>query len=182
ATISITLLRCVGWLSRGDLRERRGHAGPALETPSAQCPGRATFRYCLVPLDGAGGVAEAMPSVREFLSPVRIARGDGAPRSFLTVEPSDPGVVLSALRAGPDGALVVRLVQAGAHLAEARLRFARPVVDSRPVDLREGVPDLGNTGFDVMRTAAPLELCPDGSAIARLAPYEIGTWVVTLAS
>ena len=182
ATISITLLRCVGWLSRGDLRERRGHAGPALETPSAQCPGRATFRYCLVPLDGAGGVAEAMPSVREFLSPVRIARGDGAPLSFLTMEPSDPGVVLSALRAGPDGALVVRLVQAGAHLAEARLRFARPVVDSRPVDLREGVPDLGNTGFDVMRTAAPLELRPDGSAIARLAPYEIGTWVVTLAS
>ncbi len=34
-TIAITLLRATGWLSRGDMPERRGHAGPALETPSA---------------------------------------------------------------------------------------------------------------------------------------------------
>ncbi|MBA7709185.1 hypothetical protein ES703_118097 [subsurface metagenome] len=39
--IAITLLRCVGWLSRGDLATRTGIrsaiAGPPLHTPGAQC-------------------------------------------------------------------------------------------------------------------------------------------------
>ena len=34
-TILLTLLRCVGWLSRGDLKMRRGDAGPEFETPDA---------------------------------------------------------------------------------------------------------------------------------------------------
>ena len=34
-----TLLRAVGWLSRGDLALRPGDAGPALPTPGAQVPG-----------------------------------------------------------------------------------------------------------------------------------------------
>ncbi|CAG0968476.1 hypothetical protein ANRL3_01339, partial [Anaerolineae bacterium] len=32
-TLALTLLRCVGWLSRDDLSTRRDHAGPAMETP-----------------------------------------------------------------------------------------------------------------------------------------------------
>ena len=51
---------------------------------------------------------------------------------------------------------------------------------ARAVDLREGDAALGNTGLEVIRTAAPLELA-DGTAQATLAPYEIGTWAVTLA-
>ena len=34
--IAITLLRCVEWLSRGDIPERPAHAGPFLPTPGAQ--------------------------------------------------------------------------------------------------------------------------------------------------
>ena len=34
--IALTLLRCVGWLSREDMHCRRGHAGPELPTPEAQ--------------------------------------------------------------------------------------------------------------------------------------------------
>jgi alpha-mannosidase len=34
--IAVTLLRCVGWLSRSDFPERPMHAGPAEETPGAQ--------------------------------------------------------------------------------------------------------------------------------------------------
>ena len=45
--IALTLLRCVGWLSRSDLSTRRGHAGPELATPEAQCPGTHTFEYAL---------------------------------------------------------------------------------------------------------------------------------------
>ena len=42
-TVALTLLRCVGWLSRDDMHCRRGHAGPGLPTPGAQCLGTHTF-------------------------------------------------------------------------------------------------------------------------------------------
>ena len=34
-SLAVTLLRAVGWLSRGDLRLRPGDAGPGLATPGA---------------------------------------------------------------------------------------------------------------------------------------------------
>ncbi len=43
--LALTLLRCVGWLSRDDLATRPGGAGPAVETPEAQCLGRHDFEY-----------------------------------------------------------------------------------------------------------------------------------------
>jgi alpha-mannosidase len=182
ATIAVTLLRAVGWLSRGDLRERRGHAGPALETPTAQCPGPQRFRYCVVPLTADRSLGRAVPIVREFLSPVWTARGDGAPRTYLriTADPDDALVQLTALRSGPDGTIVLRLASLSSEPAAATLHAHRPIRGARAVDLREGWGDLGNTGLEVVRTAAPLELLADGSAVARLAPYEIGTWAVTL--
>jgi mannosylglycerate hydrolase len=50
--IALTLLRCVGWLSRDDLPVRRGHAGPGFETPEAQMLGKWTFEYALIPHAG----------------------------------------------------------------------------------------------------------------------------------
>ena len=44
----------------------------------------------------------------------------------------------------------------------------------------EGEPGLGNTGLDVVRTAAPLDVAGP-TATVRLQPYEIGTWLVRLA-
>jgi membrane-associated phospholipid phosphatase len=178
-TIAITLLRAVGWLSRGDMPERRGHAGPALETPSAQCIGERVYRYCVVPFGPEMTLALAAREVREFLTPVRVVRGEGTPRRFLELA-RDSAVQVSALRAGPDGTLVLRLVNPRGSEAEAPLRFARPVRDARPVDLREGDVSLGNTGLDVIRTAAPPEITADGLRV-RLAPYEIGTYLVSLA-
>ncbi len=46
-SLSLTLLRCVGWLSRDDLRTRGGGAGPAFATPEAQCQGINSFEYSL---------------------------------------------------------------------------------------------------------------------------------------
>lgn len=46
--IALTLLRCVGWLSRDDFQTRRGHAGPATETPGAQLPGKWAFDYSIL--------------------------------------------------------------------------------------------------------------------------------------
>ena len=53
ATVQLTLLRCVGWLSRDDLPTRRHtNAGPTMATPEAQCPGEHRFRYALLPFVG----------------------------------------------------------------------------------------------------------------------------------
>jgi len=51
-TIALTLLRCVGWLSRGDLEYREGNAGPSFPTPEAQCLGEHIFYYALIPHQG----------------------------------------------------------------------------------------------------------------------------------
>jgi hypothetical protein len=88
-------------------------------------------------------------------------------------------LALSALRAGPDGALVVRIANPQREEISGTLRFDRPIRGARSVDLREGDLGLGNTGLDVIRTAAPLEVDGDVARVT-LQPYEIGTWVVQL--
>jgi 2-O-(6-phospho-alpha-D-mannosyl)-D-glycerate hydrolase len=179
-TIAITLLRAVGFLSRGDLPERRGHAGPELATPSAQCIGSRAYRYALVPLDERTDVTRAARSVHEWLSPPRVLSGDGRSRTFVYfVDPATP-LVLTALRAGPEGALVLRLANPHREEVSGELLFDRAIRTSRPVDLREGDLRLGNNGLDVIRTAAPLDIDGDLARV-RLQPYEIGTWVVQLA-
>jgi membrane-associated phospholipid phosphatase len=179
-TIAITLLRAVGFLSRGDLPERRGHAGPELATPSAQCIGPGTYRYTVIPLDDATDLTRAARSVREWLSPPLVITGDGRARSFVSfTDPATP-LVLSALRAGPEGTLVVRLANPQREEAFGTLLFDRAIRASRPVDLREGDLGLGNTGLDIIRTAGPLDVDED-RARAHLQPYEIGTWIVQLA-
>jgi alpha-mannosidase len=105
AEIALTLLRCVGWLSRDDFSTRKGHAGPATETPGAQLPGKWTFNYAILPHAGdwqaAAGLAYA------FESPLRAAatgihNGNlPAGSSFVTVEPL--AFVVSAVRESQDG-------------------------------------------------------------------------------
>ena len=179
-TIAVTLVRATGWLSRGDMPERRGHAGPALETPGAQCIGERTYRYCVVPLHGDMTLALAAREVREFLSPARLVRGDRPVGPLVEIE-RDTSVQLSALRSGPDGAVVLRVFAPRGDDANATIRFARPVRDARAIDLREGDTTLGNTGFDVIRTAAPPDVV-DGALRLSLKAYEIGTYLVTFAS
>ena len=48
AGLELTLLRGVEWLSRDDLKTRKGHAGPALRTPEAQELGKHRFELSLI--------------------------------------------------------------------------------------------------------------------------------------
>ncbi|GKX28226.1 alpha-mannosidase [Vallitalea longa] len=43
--VRLTLLRCVGWLSRTDLLTRKGNGGWTIETKDSQCIGRHEFNY-----------------------------------------------------------------------------------------------------------------------------------------
>ncbi len=177
-SIAITLLRATGWLSRGDLPERRGHAGQALETPSAQVIGARTYRYCVVTMSQAVTLALAAREVREFLTPARVVRGGDVIGPLLSL-PRASLLQISAVRAGPDGALVVRVFNPRGGEETATLRFARPIRDARAVDLREGDAGLGNTGLDVIRTAAPPVVRGDALDV-RLLAFEIGTYLITL--
>jgi alpha-mannosidase len=111
--IALTLLRCVGWLSRGDLTTRQGEAGPSIPTPGAQMQGCHTFEYSVIP--HAGGWEQAMHQAHWFAKPLR-AHWTGlhagplkAEMSFVAVSPST--LILSAVkRAEDNGAdVVVRL-------------------------------------------------------------------------
>lgn len=179
SAVAFTLLRAMGWLSRDDIPERRGDAGPRIETPSAQTLGDLVLRYCVVPLTDDVRLPDAARTIREFLSPAWLATGAGEQRSFCALL-GDAAVALSSVRARTDDRVIVRLVNPTKAVARTTLRFARPVTEARTVDLREGDTGLGNTGLDVVRTAAPLEL-HDGSATATLEGFEIGTWEIEFA-
>ncbi len=73
ATLSLTLLRCVGYLSRVDLSCRRGNAGWPLPTPEAQCRGRHTFESALA-IQAESDMESIPREARLFLTPPIVAR------------------------------------------------------------------------------------------------------------
>lgn len=133
-----------------------------------------------MPLPAELSAADAYRAVRSFLSPPVVARGGGRARTLLRVTTTALADV-TAVRSGPDGRVVLRIASLSKEPAEVRIAMERPIRGASSVDLREGWGDTGNTGLDVIRTAAPLEVHADGTATARLAPYEIGTWTVDAA-
>jgi mannosylglycerate hydrolase len=114
-TVALTLLRCVGWLSRDDYVTRPYHAGPKLPTPEAQCPGAHIFRYAIIPHIGSWEDAEVWRDAHNFVAPLRCAttpfRDSGRPAgrmSWISIEPTSL-VVTAVKKAEADDALIVRL-------------------------------------------------------------------------
>jgi mannosylglycerate hydrolase len=111
--LALTLLRCVGWLSRDDLSTRRGGAGPQLPVPGAQCHGDHVFEYA-VEL-GAPSDAELLRRSQDY----RFDFVEGAPGVKLEspLGPVEGDLVFSALKAAEDGdGVVLRLFDAGERL------------------------------------------------------------------
>jgi alpha-mannosidase len=68
--IAITLLRCIGWLSRDDIATRKGHAGPmGVSTPGAQMLGKHAFDYSIIP--GDSHWQDAIPHAFSFNTPLQ---------------------------------------------------------------------------------------------------------------
>jgi 2-O-(6-phospho-alpha-D-mannosyl)-D-glycerate hydrolase len=142
--VAVTLLRCVGDLSRNDLTTRRGHAGPGLRTPGAQCQGRREFRFAFVPRGTPPSARELFATARSFLSPPRLvaaSAGSGGlpPRhSFLRMESEPPGAVLSACKVADDGqGVVLRVFNSGAGRTRVRLHLPEGITRGRLADLAE---------------------------------------------
>lgn len=111
--IALTLLRCVGWLSRDDLSTRPGWAGPGLLTPEAQCPGTHSFEYALA-LVGNVGDAELVRVSHDYRFEL-VAGPRGVPsQGPLKLEGS--GFCLGALKGAEDGdGCILRVYNPAAH-------------------------------------------------------------------
>jgi mannosylglycerate hydrolase len=130
--IAVTLLRCVGDLSRDDLDTRpHGHAGPGLPTPGAQCHGVHGFTLAFEPLAEPAAASALYAAAAAVASPPHMAladtSGSGIPSSadMLEVSSLDSAVVLSALKKSDErDAVTVRVFNPSA--APARLRLTLP--------------------------------------------------------
>jgi mannosylglycerate hydrolase len=108
--LALTLLRCVGWLSRDDLSTRRGSAGPRLQAPGAQCHGEHVFEYALEL--GEPSDAELLRRSQDY----RFDFAQGAPGVELDHPAPRLGgdAVFSALKGAEDGnGVVLRAYNAG---------------------------------------------------------------------
>ena len=144
--VALTLLRCVGWLSRDDMHCRRGHAGPGLPAPEAQCPGRHVFQYSLVPYTGAHArfEQEARAQAEAFRAPLRaVATGaHSGPlppvASIVQVEP--PAFALTAIKQ-PEARSLPGLIVRGVNMSDQpitiRLRPWRAFTQVARVNLNE---------------------------------------------
>jgi len=138
STLLLTMLRCVGWLSRSDLASRSGGAGPELETPDAQEQGVHRFEFALTTYVGGYLGAGLMGRAASYAY---------APRMFAsgTMRPSESGLWLArcdnprvmfstAYPLKKPGTWLLRLYSVSPEIETARLKFADSR-GARPVDL-----------------------------------------------
>jgi alpha-mannosidase len=165
-SLAVTALRAVGWLSRDDLALRRSPAGPSLETPGAQVPGR--HRLELAWRLHAPGDPLRTAEAHRFAFPALVFAGETSEGAVLAdgarlVEVDDPAVVISAIEPVPEGPPVVRLVNASSAARRVRVRWNGPGASAlEPVDLA-GQP----------APAAGVEPGPGASATLALRPWQI---------
>jgi len=113
-TIALTLLRCVGWLSRGDLMYRKEEAGPSLPTPEAQCLGEHVFSYALIPHQGNWDTACISQRTKRYKTKILTRQlenqiGD-LPSSFSFVQLEGECLEISAIKKSEfENKLVIRV-------------------------------------------------------------------------
>ncbi|MDQ6673335.1 MAG: glycosyl hydrolase-related protein [Chloroflexota bacterium] len=165
--VKLTLLRCVGWLSRDDLTTRWGHAGPPIETPDAQCPGTHTFEYAVMPHSGTWLEADVHRTAESYVTPILSAAlrdeigHSQQTHSFFAVQPRE--LVFSALKkAEADaGATILRVYNTAPYAVQGSVRFGfvpKRVVranlaeapSGEPFDLTAGVASVSMRAHEIL--------------------------------
>ncbi len=138
AVVYLTLLRSVGWLSRDDLKVRKGHAGPPLPTPGAQCLRTLEFEYSIIPHGGSWKRAFWM--AEEFTAPMLAVCDERGCQfgSFSLVEIEPKELVLTAVKLGEDKDwIIMRFYNISGAEVRGKLRFGFPVAEAWITDLNE---------------------------------------------
>jgi alpha-mannosidase len=164
--IALTLLRCVGWLSRGDLQTRKGDAGPALETPGAQMLGAWQFDYSIIPHDHSWQIA--WQQAEAFNRPLRAVSSALHPgslpsvHSFVNVSPTV--IRVTALKAAEDGnGFILRGFNYSTQPVEASLKLSIPFQQVSRVRMDESLIE-------------PTSISPTGELLFHLNGNEIFTF------
>jgi mannosylglycerate hydrolase len=141
AEIALTLLRCIGWLSREDLINRRGNAGPSIETPEAQCWGEHRFAYSLIP--HGQDPWPAWQQAWAFQTPLRAVAIRGShsgplPPAGSLVSVDNPAFVVSTVKMASNGReLIVRGYNISEATEKVSLRLDIPFTSAQRVRLDE---------------------------------------------
>lgn len=153
----VTLLRCVGQLSREDLPTRPGHAGWPTPTPGAQCLGRERIQLALAPA-GAGDLAALWEDA--FVPPRAVWLRQASPLSPADIDLrlEGEGLVFSSLKPaeGEGRRVVLRCYNSTGDRVAGRLvsRTALGSVERTLADERPGEPLALESGGTVLRFAA----------------------------
>jgi mannosylglycerate hydrolase len=164
--LALTLVRSVGWLSRGDLAVIDHAAGPIMATPAAQELGAHRFEYAVLLHDGDWQKGDVMTEARRFASPpIAVSPGGkhGTPLGRAVVEVSPTPVTLSAVHPSESGlGVVVRIVNTSPTAQTATLKPGFAAKEALLVDPLERVRD-GRVEWK------------SGTAALQLRPWEIAT-------
>jgi alpha-mannosidase len=140
--LSLTLLRCVDWLSRDDFPTRRNqNAGPTVHTPDAQCQGERSFEYAVVPFAGDYRAAGLKNTSDGYRTAPRVIQGveDGlTPGGRGLLEVAGENIAVTAVKKHHDrDALVVRFCNLEPRDCTVYLRTPAELTDAWRVDLLE---------------------------------------------
>ncbi|MCE1252021.1 MAG: hypothetical protein LWX83_00560 [Anaerolineae bacterium] len=161
--LSLTLLRCVGWLSRDDFSARKGHAGPGKATPLAQMLGTYQFDYSIIP--HAGGWQNGFTQAESFDVPLRAIQSTqhkGRVSSSASMLDVAGQFSLTCIKAANDGSGVIVRGYRWGHSGKIALRCNLPLDTCHQVRLDEQI-------------IQPLEAGADGYYHLQARPFEIIT-------
>jgi alpha-mannosidase len=172
-TLSLTLVRSVGWLSRDDFPTRKfANAGPTIPTPDAQCQGRLRFNYAVLPFVGDYVAADVKGIAQRWRVPVLTIQGveDNHIRSGVSfLEKATSSTAISAVkRHETRDTLVVRLYNLTSSRVEETLMLGSDVSAAWGVNLleeREG--EIAVEGQSVRLTLEPHQIVTVELALTR---------------
>ena len=159
AELALTLLRCVGMISRpgGEIHTRPVCAGPPTRTPEGQCLGRHRFEYALLPDADSLDDAELLRAAQDYRYGFLVTPQPVHLDPPLSIEGD---VVFSCLKGAEDGdGLILRCFNAKSTSAAARIAGAFTVSRAR----------LDETAI-ATEDGSELELGPGQVATFRLRP------------
>jgi mannosylglycerate hydrolase len=139
--IALTLLRCIGWLSRDDLSTRKGHAAPmGFSTPKAQMLAKISFDYSIIPSDG--NLRQCIRQAESFNTPLRsistpIHPGN-LPAKSAFIENQSPAFAITAIKLADDSReLIIRGFNSQSTPIDVKLKLWIPFKLVRLANLAE---------------------------------------------
>lgn len=131
--LRVTLLRCVGWLSRNDLKSRTGNGGWSIPTEEAQLQGKHEFELSIRPflsLQGWQLYQEAIAFSAPALAIQTSRNGAGNLKGLLPLfELDDERLALSALKQAEDGrGIILRVVNLSHEMVKAKLTLKQAAI------------------------------------------------------